>query len=59
MVVSFNSILFEVVLVIFAFVVGAVVVVSAFVSFSAVEIGSVVSLLAEKERVSALLSLPI
>ena len=53
MVVSLNSILFEVVLVIFAFVVGAVVVVSAFVSFSAVEIGSVLSLLAEKELVSA------
>ena len=53
MVVSLNSILFEVVLVIFAFVVGTVVVVSAFVSFSAVGTGSVVSLLAEKELVSA------
>ena len=42
-------------LVIFAFVVGAVVVVSAFVSFSAVEICSVVSLLAEKELVSVFL----
>ena len=48
-----NSILFEVALVIFSFAVGAVVVVSAFVSFSAVEIGSVIFLLAEKELVSA------
>ena len=54
MVVLLNSILFEVVLVIFAFIVRTMVVVSAFVSFSAVEICSVVSLLAEKELVSVL-----
>ena len=55
MVVSLNSILFEVEFVVFAFAVVAVVVVSAFVSFSAVETESVVSLIAEKELVYAFL----